>query len=571
MRLSLIPLATLSAFAQTSGLAVSGSGTLLFTSSLQHESESVLNRSNKIFQWDGERISLFASLSPPRLPVPGEDDDSFFDRTITRPLISGDGKIATYGVNFPCRGGGCFIARATDVYTFPPATFPSLAGSPQISSNGRFVLTRWLTPVGSTLYVRYESGSVAESGLEASPVANPTNQPIADTGEFLVFEIPERVNGIPVRNRPDLLVLSGDASKTRTKISENTEYASISPDGRRIAFARVRGGERELVLLNRDTNAERVLSASPASLAPMFANDGSLLWSELDADGSTIRLMFEPVNGSARVLPFRDSLLGEAVISGNGKIVYAATSDGRIVQLSTATDEIRELVPAFPVAELGAAVALGSVIRLYGRPSEKTEVADGDSRLPVVNRGLSTQAIQAPWDLRNISGPQIITVKEPGSRFSSYTRTLFVQSPRLTFDRVALNPNFGSVPAVAHHDFRGLVTTADPAAPGETIHVFARNLGPVDQPIATGAVSPADPPARIITPLACYLRELDQTTRRPKERIEGLTIPFAGLTAGSVGGYHLDITMPAEWPAGSHELLCQLNGQGSPITVAIGR
>lgn len=109
------------------------------------------------------------------------------------------------------------------------------------------------------------------------------------------------------------------------------------------------------------------------------------------------------------------------------------------------------------------------------------------------------------------------------------------------------------------------------AQAGETIHVFARNLGPVDCPVATGETSPADPPARIITPLACYLREVDQRTYQRRERIEGLAIPFAGLTAGSVGGYHIDITIPAEWPAGTHDPLCQLNGEGSPISVAIGR
>jgi hypothetical protein len=57
-------------------------------------------------------------------------------------------------------------------------------------------------------------------------------------------------------------------------------------------------------------------------------------------------------------------------------------------------------------------------------------------------------------------------------------------------------------PAAGHEDFRGQVTKRI-RRPGETIHVFARNMGPVDRPVRTGEKAPIDPVAR--HDMACYL------------------------------------------------------------------
>jgi uncharacterized protein (TIGR03437 family) len=583
MRLWLIALVALVASAQFDNFAVSDAGKLLFTSNLQHQSETVLNNSSKVFVVDATGISLFASLPPQNPPIPNGFGIVSISG-VTNPLISGDGQIISYAsVSFSVLPGISDGPRGS--FGFPAGTFPRIAASNvQISRSGRFALGRFTSQLNLSEYNRYESGSAVPSTIRTTTFSDASNQPIANTGEFLVLERPP-VNPTPDEvPLPDLLVAGSDAAMTRTKIADRVDFASISPDGRKIAFVQTRGTQRALILMNRDTGEQRLIDSVYSDLpvfasnsrlyhfSPMFANEGALLWQSRRESDGTRQLKYLAANGTLGELPAFDFGVTTAVIAGNGKSVYAATGNGRIVRIAPDTNEIVEIVPEtrIPIAETGQIVVPGSRIRLFGFAPKDVVAFLEDESIPIVNRDLSTQGLQVPWNTAARSDVRNVFTRVPGNPFYRYARTLVTSTPRLNYE-TATAENNTSVPAVAHQDFRGLVSTEDPAAPGETIHVFARNLGPVDRLVATGDISPSDPPARIITPLACYLRELDQTTRRQRERIEGLTIPFAGLTAGSVGGYHIDITIPAEWPAGTHELLCQLNGEGSPITVAIGR
>jgi uncharacterized protein (TIGR03437 family) len=63
-------------------------------------------------------------------------------------------------------------------------------------------------------------------------------------------------------------------------------------------------------------------------------------------------------------------------------------------------------------------------------------------------------------------------------------------------------------------------------------------LGQVDRVVATGEASPADPPSRIVSPLACEFAVLGG--RVPA------AVSFAGLAPGQVGVYQLTVTVPAE-------------------------
>lgn len=119
-------------------------------------------------------------------------------------------------------------------------------------------------------------------------------------------------------------------------------------------------------------------------------------------------------------------------------------------------------------------------------------------------------------------------------------------APGITFERAPLNFQ----PQIAHQDFRGIVTSENPARPGETLHVFARNMGPVDQPIRTSETSPTTPPARVTTPFACYLFDSGLVNSR------GVDVPFAGLSGGLIGVYQMDVIIPANWTSEKARLLC---------------
>jgi uncharacterized protein (TIGR03437 family) len=84
-----------------------------------------------------------------------------------------------------------------------------------------------------------------------------------------------------------------------------------------------------------------------------------------------------------------------------------------------------------------------------------------------------------------------------------------------------------------------LINSNNPASPGQVVVIYATGLGPVNQTIALGAPSPANPPATVNTPV--------QVT------IGGQTVTpqFAGLTPNFVGLYQVNVAIPTGVTPGS--------------------
>jgi uncharacterized protein (TIGR03437 family) len=194
----------------------------------------------------------------------------------------------------------------------------------------------------------------------------------------------------------------------------------------------------------------------------------------------------------------------------------------------------------------------------------------GDRELPLSEVRGRELAIQVPWESGAGSTSSALTVRGPGSPFLQRFDFFLLNRPTISFER---DSQRAGLLQAAHEDFHGVVTATDPARPGETIHVFARNMGPVDQPVATGQPSPALPPAHVTTPMACYLIEFDSASL--PVRSQGMVVPFAGLAGNLIGIYQIDVTIPVEWRAQRTSLTCSMEADGplfrgdlAPIDVA---
>ena len=88
-----------------------------------------------------------------------------------------------------------------------------------------------------------------------------------------------------------------------------------------------------------------------------------------------------------------------------------------------------------------------------------------------------------------------------------------------------------------------IVTTSSPANPGDTIEVFLSGLGAVFPTVADGAPAPGTPP-------------LSQTVNTVTADVDGTTatVSFAGLAPTLAGLYQVNVTIPANVPAGNHFL-----------------
>jgi uncharacterized protein (TIGR03437 family) len=91
-----------------------------------------------------------------------------------------------------------------------------------------------------------------------------------------------------------------------------------------------------------------------------------------------------------------------------------------------------------------------------------------------------------------------------------------------------------------------LVTSADPAAPGEVVVMYGTGFGPVNPAVITGQ-APAG---------------LSYTTLMPTITIGGLptTVGFSGAAPYFVGLNQLNITVPTGAPSGPNDLVVSVNG-----------
>jgi uncharacterized protein (TIGR03437 family) len=522
--------------AQYFDLAVTDDGRLYFSTSLSTGTE---NARSKIYRLSGTRLELFATGTP---------DDNPFGSTASAPLVSGDGSITGWALTLPCSSGSCGLAAVQRVfYQLQGAGMDTLpANVLQISRNGRFLLASTFDLRVRLIELPSQRATDLGQGIVLAGL-----QSIANNGAALMLDS---------RSVSRLLYRPPDGDTRPISGSEGVRSGILSPAGDRIVYERSRDGRLDLIASDTRGSAPAVLASAPADLAvpwpilrfgyqPRFANDGTLIF--IDPDGQPT--LVSP-GGTPRRLTNVEAGVERAILSGDGQIAWLASYSGQWLRVRVADANVEEVVPPTPyVAPGGSFGSPGSVIRFTGVGIDRnTRFRVDDVEMPIAALGPQVAYAQIPWEYPLQAPARPLTVRGPKSPFvQQFSFTPFPR-PTISFERDAMN----QAPLVSHQDFRTLVDTANPAVAGETIHVFAKNLGPVDRPVATGEPSP-DPPARVTTPLACYLFEVEADA--PPSRPQGLVVPFAGLSPGMVGVYHLDVTIPANWRTNRGLLQCQLD------------
>jgi uncharacterized protein (TIGR03437 family) len=103
-----------------------------------------------------------------------------------------------------------------------------------------------------------------------------------------------------------------------------------------------------------------------------------------------------------------------------------------------------------------------------------------------------------------------------------------------------------------HEDFSSLVSVASPARPGEVLHLYAHDLGPVSPAPPAGLPAPLRPVSVLTVSLSCSLRAEPGTVTVPVE------VLFAGLAPTLAGVFQLDVRMPGALTSDLGALVCQV-------------
>jgi len=148
-----------------------------------------------------------------------------------------------------------------------------------------------------------------------------------------------------------------------------------------------------------------------------------------------------------------------------------------------------------------------------------------------------------PWELAGQSSVQMKVNIDEGTVGNVVTIPLQSTAPGFFLS--------GAV-AIAQDQNYNLITTSNPAVPGQAIVLYCNGLGPVTNQPASG--SPASGTS------------LSQTTATPVVTIGGQTaqVAFSGLSPGFVGLYQVNVTVPAGLSAGNQAITIAIGGQTSP-------
>lgn len=222
---------------------------------------------------------------------------------------------------------------------------------------------------------------------------------------------------------------------------------------------------------------------------------------------------------------------------------------------------------------VGAALSPGTIAQVYGSGLGSARVSTGSAPLPVSfnNTFALIGSTQAPLYFLssgqiNIQIPFEVTATEQVPIVLSVNNALTVPQ-MLSIVPAApgvLSKDDGPTPPglqngahiVAQHsaDY-SLVTSANPAKPGEYLIMYLVGMGATNPPVASGAASPSSPPAPV--------------TSQPTVTVgsQPATVEFAGLTPGFVGLYQINFQVPTGATSGELEVDVSQNGVAANPTL----
>lgn len=531
-------------FAQFDGLATTQDGAAVYFVSALRFKETTQPLHGKLFVADRDGVRLVRSreMEPFTPQTPNCSLGNYYRYTDSVD-VAGDGSVVAARVSADVFGTCGFPVFSSGTNLLAPGADRVLPGLVRLSPNGRFglvynaVSTRF-PPRGTFSFLDVLAGTVTPIELPVLDFPRYADPPyqhrlIADDGTALIrfnegFWIvrPGRpLETFPVASaRP--IAMDANASVVLYTLSVTSEWR----------IRNLRSGEDRTLL--------------PAGFP---ADESSFCMSD---DGRRVIFLrnqqlyaMETSGGDPR--PLTSDPLGvlSIALSGNGRVVYAATGDARLVRIDADSGAQTEVIGRTPFLgtlvgnQFGAGTAYVFLARglarepLTGVPPLQPWLGDltmwiEERKVPVIAVTPTLVHFLVPWDIR---GRVRVRAEAPArnSPFDWPEGVLFLADGPL--------PTAG---AVVHQDWRGLVNGDSPARPGEIVHIYAVGLGAVNPEVAPGVRAPqAEPLSRTTQPFVC----------------RNGTVRYAGLAPGLVERwYQVDLQIGSE--TGLVRFSCSLGG-----------
>jgi uncharacterized protein (TIGR03437 family) len=536
--------------AQFDSLETTDDGSVLLFQSAWHLAGTNDDGLFRIFRWNSQG---FGQVSQ---PATGQFLSPAY---VNSPILSGDGKISGYSQVPGCSGTACVAIKATLVLNGANASAGlTPTANIYLSRNGRY-----LASANTVLDLSTGTTQNLTSGI---PVGG--RYGIGNNGTVLLYVVHQAFivssmdltlstkPGQAIVNAP--VVLNAVISAVENRVVYEIWGDTAAVHDQLWSYDVASGQSNKIAEIPLGT------SLGISQFQPSISNDGSrLLYRRPRAAGGFEIVVFDFNTGAtttlAQILPGASNF----AVSGDGKSAWVHRIDGKLVRIAIDTLQTSEIPGrhAWMSQQEGAPVA-GSYHHLYGGGFAPDDVSGstGDITVdldgltfPIVSAKTGELDVQIPWGGPS-PGQFPLRLRSASSPFESVL-ALDIENFVPTFERTGMPADPQRALIVAHQDFHGVVTAADPAIPGEIVHAYMTGLGGT-QPIPPNGSPPAILSIASIRPVCSVAAPLGDP--RPA------AVVFAGLAPGLIGIYQVDIAIPTGVSPGDDLLACadQVPAQG---------
>lgn len=574
MRALLVMLVPGLAIAQFGSFATNGDGSVLYFSSDLVLRDAQDPEHGKIYRVDSSGVKLVFKrerIDPPPPSSPGDRSPRF-----TNPYhmyavqVSRDGERLAIVSSGSCIGGpACGIAQTGRVEVGDSSTLTfGASGYGFLSRNGRYLLAAPLAVFGgvSLSLVDFQSGNSETTEGAPIPRYAPYGQrrSVADNGAAVFADggAPLLIHGGRIEPLPD----SGASS------------AAIDAEARTIVYTRGYPGALRVMSLPDKKVTEIARFPNGVASPEISADGGRVMFLAQDLSRKLQVWAIDTAGSNLRQVTKEPFGVVQATMSDDGKKIWFHSFGGAVFQVDIDSGVTVERIGRTPNFYSLSSMAPGSAATIRGWGVRDDAVAATGFPLPIDLGGTRVKVkgfdapllrvtpteitFQAPWET-----PPSVDVTKVEVELESNTSPFKFGSPRtsgqILATREAIVKDSGDYYALAvHEDWSAIVDEANPARPGEIIHLYGTGFGPVVETPATGM-----PPAN---------RSQSSTVERVKcDRpllLNAIDVLYSGLAPGTVGYYQIDIRVPTDAVAPSMSFTCRASMNfGASGYLRIGR
>lgn len=514
-------------YAPITNLATDSSGSVLYFTTWLRQRGSSQSPLPKVFGLTGTQLELVQQSAYNSI-VQGAPD-------YTRPSVSSDGTVLAINAGGFCLDGSeCLAIDLNSTIIRTPTGQTTYEAQADLSPNGKFAL---LSGVATVPFVALPplplqaelldltSGAVTVVG----PAPAGTGQVVANDGSALI----QANSGV---------VLAGPKGNIPLVPAYPINNVQLSADASRFLYDSYQANVG-IRLLDIASGADTPVT--PGS-DPSLAADGHT-FSYVNANQVWLGDAF---GGAITQLTHEPEGIAEHVITGDGGKVFAATETGRVLVVDIASGNVTQLLDSAPPRFLGLATqpVPGSYNWVTGTSDTSLQVLIGG--FPAISLGAvvnpSELVIQVPWEVQ--PGPSVAAIVF--GKDSAWEDVIAYGVSAMAGEGVQLQGGNAAI----HQDWSALVSQANPADPGEIVHMYGIGWGAVDGSVASGQPTPSNRLYRITA--ACQW----QASAIFPEVAEPIDALFAGLAPGLIGLYQFDFQVPPDWASASLTPICSLSG-----------